>query len=247
MRGYRATTYGESFADVYDDWYHDVSPVGATVAFVTARLEGTLVELGSGTGRLAGPLRAAGSAVVGLDVSAAMLTRSRSSHPDVPVVLADMTGMPVRSDSLGGVLVAFNTLFNLPDRDAQAATITAVADALAPGGLFVAETFVPGEGADSRTDAVELVRLDTDLVVLRVSRTDPATRSVAGHHVELRDGQPVRLRPWRACFATPEELDGMAADAGLRVVERFGGWDGDPYTAASDLRVCVYEKDRTSR
>ena len=37
--GYGAETYGESFADVYDDWYADVSDVDATVATI-ARLAG---------------------------------------------------------------------------------------------------------------------------------------------------------------------------------------------------------------
>ena len=55
--GYGADTYGESFADVYDDWYADVSDVDATVATI-ARLagEGPVLELGVGTGRLAIPL-----------------------------------------------------------------------------------------------------------------------------------------------------------------------------------------------
>ena len=59
--GYGADTYGESFADVYDDWYADVSDVNATVATI-ARLagDGPVLELGVGPGRLAIPLAAAG-------------------------------------------------------------------------------------------------------------------------------------------------------------------------------------------
>ena len=60
VRGYDDESYGEAFADVYDDWYHDVSDVGATVELL-ARLarDGSLtptpsaIELGVGTGRLA--------------------------------------------------------------------------------------------------------------------------------------------------------------------------------------------------
>ncbi|MEZ5298722.1 MAG: hypothetical protein R2697_21305 [Ilumatobacteraceae bacterium] len=35
MEGYDRTTYGKAFADVYDEWYADVSDVDATVATLT--------------------------------------------------------------------------------------------------------------------------------------------------------------------------------------------------------------------
>ena len=36
---YLPSTYGESFADVYDDWYADVSDVDATVTMLGAIAE----------------------------------------------------------------------------------------------------------------------------------------------------------------------------------------------------------------
>ena len=54
MEGYDASTYGERFADVYDDWYGDLGDPQACVDTV-ARLAGggPVLELGVGTGRLA--------------------------------------------------------------------------------------------------------------------------------------------------------------------------------------------------
>ena len=47
MKGFDDSTYGDAFADVYDDWYDDVSNVDATVRLVS-RLAGggTVLELG---------------------------------------------------------------------------------------------------------------------------------------------------------------------------------------------------------
>ena len=79
MDGYTESTYGDAFADVYDEWYHDLSDVAATVdlihelASAFARLP--VLELGVGTGRLAIPLAARGIDVVGLDASTAMLAK----------------------------------------------------------------------------------------------------------------------------------------------------------------------------
>ena len=53
MHGYRPNTYGDRFADVYDDWYHDVSDVEATVervAALAAARDGRVLELGAGSG-----------------------------------------------------------------------------------------------------------------------------------------------------------------------------------------------------
>jgi len=240
MPGYGAASYGDGFADVYDDWYADVSPPAATARFVAERTMGPVLELGSGTGRLAAPLREAGVRVVGLDASTAMLGRSRAQHPHVPVVVADMAELPARPASFGAVLVAFNTLLNLPSPSLQRRCLTQARAALRVDGCVVVEALVPGPAAGDRHDRVDVVRLEADLVVLRVSRTDPSTGLVQGHHVELRDGAPVRLRPWQVRLTSPEELDRLAAAAGLVVAERHEGWEGEPFDEESPTHVTVY-------
>ena len=240
MDGYRPTTYGDAFADVYDAWYADVSPPEATAAFLRDRIDGLVVELGSGTGRLASPIRRAGLPVVGIDASTAMLQRSVALDPDVPVVVADMAEPPIRAGAAAAVLVAFNTLFNLPSRALQRAAVQRAASMLRPGGILVVEAFVPGDGAGERSDHVDVVRLDADSVVLRISRTDPEHETVSGHHVELRDGEPVRLRPWHLHFTDPAGIDRLASSAGLGLVERYGGWSGEPFGSSSAIHVSVF-------
>ncbi|MDP8987176.1 MAG: class I SAM-dependent methyltransferase, partial [Actinomycetota bacterium] len=123
MHGFDASTYGERFADVYDDWYGDVSDVDATVEAV-ARLagDGPVLELGIGTGRLALPLKAAGLEVHGIDASPAMLERLRAKPGGeaVPVVIGDFADVAVEvPGGFAVVLVAYNTLFNLGSAAAQ--------------------------------------------------------------------------------------------------------------------------------
>ena len=55
--GYTSATYGDAFADVYDDWYGDLADRDATITTVAALTPagGRVLELGVGTGRLADP------------------------------------------------------------------------------------------------------------------------------------------------------------------------------------------------
>ena len=244
--GYGPATYGDRFADVYDSWYAELGSPSAVADFVNRRATGIVIELGAGTGRLAAPIRAGGRAVVGLDASEPMLRRSLARDPSLPVVAADMAVPPFRDGSAGAVLVAFNTLFNLPTEDAQRGALRRVAEMLAPGAPLVIEAFVPGTPDDAvltaagTDDRVDVVRLEADLVVLRVSRTDHGNRTVSGQHVELRDGAPVRLRPWHLRFSGPEELDAMADEAGLVLAERHADWSEAPFDDHSGAHVSVY-------
>jgi hypothetical protein len=52
----------------------------------------------------------------------------------------------------------------------------------------------------------------------------------------------VRMYPVQIRYAYPPELDLMARLAGLRLRARWGGWKGEPYSAASERHVSVYEE-----
>ena len=50
----------------------------------------------------------------------------------------------------------------------------------------------------------------------------------------------VRLYPIVTRYAWPSELDLMARIAGLRLKERWAGWNREPFTSASGTHVSVY-------
>jgi SAM-dependent methyltransferase len=242
-------TYGRSFADVYDAWYPADGTTAGTVDEVV-RLAGTggsVLELGVGTGRLALPLAERGVRVTGLDAATEMLDRLAAKDPDGRVVraLADVgapegrDGFPAWPDGpFDVVLAACNLLCNLTDERAQAACVAGAASRLRPGGHLVVEAFVPAPLTPGPQLAASEVRADA--VVLIATDADPDTGVVLGQHVELRDGAPVRLRPWRIRVATPEEIDRWATAAGLELVDRRETWgaDGPP----SDGLVSTYRR-----
>lgn len=242
MDGFESHTYGDAFADVYDEWYRGVSDVETTVALLARLAEGgAVLELGVGTGRLAIPLAATGCAVVGIDASEPMLERLRDADPagTVDAVLGDMVAdIPDRSFSLA--FVAYNTIFNLTDRATQQACFDAVAARLAPGGRFVVEAFVPDDPPPSGDD-VSIRTLTADTVILSISRHDPGRQRADGQFVELTEAGGVRLRPWSIRYADPAELDVMAAAAGFVLEARHEDAGATPFDADHSARhLSVY-------
>lgn len=244
MERYETHTYGDGFADVYDEWYQGISDVATTVETLS-ELAGTgpVLELGVGTGRLAVPLAATGVGVVGVDASDAMLARLRARDPGgtVAAIRGDMIAdLPAGPFTLA--FVAYNTLFNLTGPGGHAACFAAVADRLVPGGRFAVEAFVPAD-PPRRGDDISIHTLAADRVVLSVSRHDPDDRAAEGQFVDITESGGVRLRPWSIRYATPAELDAMAADAGLAVEHRWEDATRRSFDAAeSERHFTVYRR-----
>lgn len=242
MRGYDSTSYGDGFADVYDEWYADVTDVDATVArMVTlAGAGGRVLELGVGTGRLAIPMSSAGLQVTGIDSSDAMLQRL-VGHPNAAAVTAVQGDMvdELPDGPFDSCLVAYNTIFNLLDADTQQRCFAEVAARLAPGGSFVVEAIVPDAEAPTGGN-VSVRSMSVDRVVLSVSDHQPADQRTSGQFVEFTEAGGVRLRPWSIRWASPQELDDMAAAAGFVVEQRHGDMAGTEFNDDAVHHVTVY-------
>jgi SAM-dependent methyltransferase len=262
MRGYHSASYGDAFADVYDEWYGDISDVGSTVQFI-ASLAGAgqgsgqgdgpaanVLELGVGTGRIAIPLAASGCSVTGIDSSTKMLDQlaNNDPHRTVTGVLGDMIE-DLPSGPFDVVLAAYNTIFNLLDADRQQACFTAVAERLEPGGSFVVEAFAPlanhatESNETGQTGSQLSVRsISADRVVLSASMHDPATNRADGQFIEITESGGVRLRPWSIRYADTAELDRFATQSGLQLHARWADFERTPFDDASERHVSVYRR-----
>ncbi len=204
---------------------------------------GPVLELGVGSGRLAIPLAQRGLEVHGVDASQAMLDRL-AAKPDGTLVHArpgDMAAIElVDPPEFAVVMLAFNTLFNLSTEADQRRCLERCAALVKATGAVVVEAFVPDESPETAAAAaVEPRHIGVDEVVLRVSRSDPATQTVTGQHVHLSEAG-IRLRPWFLRWATPAQLDDMAADAGLELAWRSAGWSDEPFDDRAAVHVSCW-------
>ncbi|HEV8404007.1 MAG TPA: class I SAM-dependent methyltransferase [Candidatus Limnocylindrales bacterium] len=204
------------------------------------RVDGPILELAVGTGRLAIPLVEAGHTVTGVDLDPAMLERARArlhgigGRERLTLVEADIVGLRLPdAGTFALAFVALNSLLVLPTRAAQRAALRAMADHLAPGGLAVVDVWLPDADDLARFDGrivLEWPRLDpeTGTIVSKAASAqhDTATASVTLTTIFEEGGQGEPVRRWirrdRLRLVSADELRGFAEDAGL-VVESMAG------------------------
>jgi SAM-dependent methyltransferase len=219
-----------------------------TVAFLAGLAGGgDALEFAVGTGRIALPLSAAGVRVDGIEQSEHMVDRMREKlgGDRIKVTSGDMSRVTTgRTYRL--VYLVYNTIGNLLTQDDQVRCFENAARHLADDGLFVLECRVPTTPGRRDREFIDIDRLELDQVGLGVCRYDPVTQILDENHVHLgSDGvafSPIRLR-----LAFAPEFDLMARIAGLRLRDRWGGWNGEPYTADSWRHISVYERTEVAR
>lgn len=241
MGTYTASTYGDAIAEFYDEQHYAFDELAVRLLAELAG-DGRALELGIGTGRIALPLSAAGIEVHGIDASHAMVERLRAKPGGdrIRVRVGDFEAVEAEGE-FALVYVVFNTFFALLSQEAQVRCFRHVAARLAPGGVFLIEAFVPDLSRFAGGQVTNASEVTAERAVLDVSRLDRARQSVKGQKVVLTDGR-VRLFPVQLRFAWPSELDLMARLAGLRLRDRWGGWRREPFDAASEQHVSVYER-----
>jgi SAM-dependent methyltransferase len=236
--------FGERVAERYDETSAEmfgpakVDPIVDFLAELAS--DGSALELGIGTGRIALPLARRGVRVHGIDLSEAMVARLRAKPGGerIGVTVGDFATTTVAGRFSVAYLV-FNTIMNLTTQDEQIACFQNVAAHLQPGGCFVIEVMVPDlqrlpPGETVRPFTVTATRLGFD-------EYDVTSQGLISHHYwavdDKLEGDSIPFR-----YVWPAELDLMARLAGMSLRERWSGWKREPFINDSRQHVSVWEK-----
>lgn len=243
VKGYEpAMSFGDEVAASYDDELRGDEEETVALLEQLAR-GGNALELAIGTGRIALPLAATGIRVDGIEISPAMaaMLLAKPGGEKIAVTIGDFADVAV-PDSYQLIYVVFNTMFNLLTQDDQVRCFQNVAAHLTDDGSFLIEAFVPTFLYRLRNDQyVDAESIGIDEVYLDVGRHDPVSQMLEESHISLsRSG--VKLFPIVCRYAWPSELDLMARIAGLRLAERWSGWNREPFNSTSERHVSVYSR-----
>ena len=164
--------------------------------------------------------------------------RAKPGAHDIAVTIGDFATTTVDGTFSLAYLV-FNTIMNLTTQAAQVACFRNAAAHLEPGGCFVVEVGVPDL---RRLPPGETFRVFSGQEnYWGIDEYDIVKQGLVSHHVWMVDGAVERFSaPYR--YVWPSELDLMAELAGMRLRDRWSGWEREAFTSESDGHVSVWQK-----
>lgn len=239
MESYDINTYGESVADVYDDWYATYEENMIDVLNQLAH-GGRALELGIGTGRIALPLHEKGVKVHGIDASTSMLEKLKAKPrgSEIPTSIGDFSKVDIEGQ-FDLIYVVFNTFFALLTQEDQVTCFRNVAAHLKTDGIFLLTAFIPDMKRLEARQELRVTNLDIHQTHLDASMFDTASQQITANHIVLTE-QGTRIYPVKLRYAWPTELDLMARLAGLTLKERWGDWGRAAFDSNSTRHISLY-------
>jgi SAM-dependent methyltransferase len=219
-----------------------------------------ILELGCGTGRVLGPLAAAGNRVTGIDRSKPMLDRARwalqadsnTNSQRLTLVEGSMTEADrAPGGPFGLVIFSLNGLMHLSVIAEQRAALASARRALDPRGMLVLDLLNPTpellttldgrvrhEGSWRKSEGTLIDRFSVRTQDSAEQRIDTELWydliDTAGHMRRVRSGFPMR-------YLAASELALMLELAGFVEWKIYGSYDLDPYDDASDRLIVTAE------
>jgi SAM-dependent methyltransferase len=242
----------DPLADLYDLEYSHSYDVTLWLA-LAGREGGPIVEWGAGTGRIAIPLAEAGFDVTAVELSERMIDEGRKKGAKVEWVHADMKSAKLEQ-RYNVAVCAFNSFLCLLDVDGALTYLRNAREHLEPGGLLGIEVsaFSPEElaeepgGPELRHDFTRELP-DGRLDRFSISRYDAASQLLRMRLFYELYGTSGELEDRRAHDLTIRvvgraELELMLRLAGFEVEAVYGGFEGEPFTSASDHLIALARK-----
>jgi len=244
------------FAEFYDLYVGDGR---GDLPFYVKQAEqttGPILEVGAGSGRLTIPIARAGSSVMAVDISEAMLDRLRQRLQDEPqdvqdrvrLTLSDMCDLNL-GETYGLVIVPFYTFNYLLTPGDQRRALSALRRHLAADGRLVIDVFLPlGRISSCPTEPVRRVqnvdlRTGKTLRGWNVYEIDPESQIETRHHqfeIVRPNGTVVRKEfVTRRRYSFPVELNALFTECGLEVKEMLTGCDEASTTGGSERLIYV--------
>jgi SAM-dependent methyltransferase len=241
--------------------YYDLNPtIPDDVAFYRARLpsaDAVVLELGCGTGRVLLPLAQSCGSIHGIDASEAMLTicRQKLQAAAIPPTKAQVEVGDITNFHLGrtfDLIIAPYRVFQLLETDTQVdGLFSCVRAHLASGGTCILNVFHPRQDPERLRQEwctqAELLRWEASVAGDRIRcderrpRMDPERLVLYPELIyrRYRGGTLVDeavLKIPRKCYS-PDAFEQVIATHDFRVLQRWGGYTGEPYGEGPELVV----------
>ncbi len=219
----------------------------------TKSVEGQVLELMAGTGRLSLPLIEAGVKLTCVDSSNAMLEvlsrklKQRGLRADIHCADVCRLDLPARFEL---AILPFQAFMEIIGEENQSEALAAVFKCLAPGGRFICTLHNPAIRRKQVDGLLRLVgQFPTGSGTLVVSGFEQGGNPVVSRQqfFEFFDGEErlleKRLLQMKFAFVEKDEFDYMAQSVGFRVAQLYGSYDRAPFDPVQSP-VMIWELEK---
>jgi ubiquinone/menaquinone biosynthesis C-methylase UbiE len=244
----------DDYADYYD-WENAQTVGRRDIAFwqrMAAPVDGPILELGCGTGRVALPLARHGATVVGLDRSPSMLARARDrvrrsrQGSRVKLIRGDIRHLPFPDKSFELVMAPYGILQSLLDEKLLAATLKDVRRVLTRDGIFGLELVadLPAWEEYSKKESLRGKRGPNGKpIVLIESVKQDRRKHITRFEQEFVEGRGKNAtrKTFNLAFRTlsvPQMVQRLEK-AGLEVASLLGDYQGGPWDLRADVWIIL--------
>ncbi|MQA00113.1 MAG: methyltransferase domain-containing protein [Dehalococcoidia bacterium] len=240
--------YYTTYAHLYDRFYSGPQGDLAFYQELVEDIDGLIVEVGVGTGRIAIPLALQGKQVVGLDASHEMLTLARGKAIEAGVtnrlglVQCEMARFGLRRPGVGVLLTACTFLYNLTT-DAQLATLRCCYEALLPGGLAAIHLFNPDLAliAEGLNQDGEWHPMSHPWSAYQ-SRYWPMQQLTTTRYRRETPGGRAEYAEFTLRWVYRHEMEHLLVRSGFEVRDVYGDFDGSRLTEDSPSQIWIAQR-----
>ena len=225
---------------------------------IAAGVQGPVLELGCGTGRIALPLARAGASLVGIDRSGPMLARAEMRRKAAAAhgrrqgrlsfVRGDIRRLPFPTGGFGCVIAAYGILQSLLSERDLIATLESAYRVLKPHGVIGIDLVPDVPKWREYQDRIQLrgrAKGGAHLTLIESVRQHPRRRMTTFEQRYLvRRGSDVREHRFELTFRTVSvpAMRRLLERAGFRVRATLGDYRGRAWDERADVWILLAEK-----
>ena len=219
----------DAIAELYDPWSASVVEDVGFYLQEARQAGGPVVELGVGTGRIAIPIAADGTRVIGIDSSRGMLDvcarRAALAGVQLDLRVGDLRDPPV-AERVPLVICPFRSLLHMHSDEDRLRVLGAAHKLLGPAGRFVFDVFTPGADDIAETHDRWLER---EPGIWEHAVWDEQERTLT-LTVRGRSGETTMALAW----LSPQEWRALLEESGFEIEALYGWFDRRPYAGGDD-------------
>jgi SAM-dependent methyltransferase len=241
------------FYDAIHDGHRE--DVGLWLSFA-GRTDKPILEVGTGTGRIAVELARAGHTVVGIDSSLAMLQRARARNDefglDAEFIEGAVTDLALERERYGLAVIPADVFLYCADREEQLAWLRALGDALHFNGQLAIDLPGPALWLDPDTNGQPVMTFSGEDVdgnsfdAWQVHEDDLAAQTRWLRVTYESTGVDGLVRRWQSDhhlrYLYRFELEYLLEMAGLAQVDLYGDYELGPLTNESERMIVIARK-----